>query len=107
METALDTPAASVYSPQQQDKVFAILTSSDHNGQIRGNRRNFIDLINTGTQMGFIVYVLPVERLSLQGSRQRGFVYQHANNRWVQRLMPFPNIITIASLIVKLSAEAM
>ncbi|MEK4250820.1 YheC/YheD family endospore coat-associated protein [Paenibacillus sp. FSL W7-1287] len=93
METALDTPAAFVYSPQQQDKVFAILTSSDHNGQIRGNRRNFIDLINTGTQMGFIVYVLPVERLSLQGSRQRGFVYQHANNRWVQRLMPFPNII--------------
>lgn len=90
-ETALDVPAATAHS--KQDKVFAILTSSDGSGQIRGNRKNFIDLINVGSQMGFIVYVLPVERLSLNRSKQRGFVYQRSTKSWVQRLMPFPNII--------------
>jgi len=75
------------------DKVFAILTSSDESGNLRGNRQNFIDLINVGTQMGFTVYVLPVERLSLKRKKQRGYIYHRATKSWVQRLMPFPKII--------------
>lgn len=91
--TTLDTTALTNNSQQEKEKVFAILTSSNEFGQIRGNRKNFIDLINVGSQMGFIVYVLPVERLSLKQTKQRGYVYQRSSKSWVQRLMPFPNII--------------
>ncbi|GIP17022.1 hypothetical protein J40TS1_26640 [Paenibacillus montaniterrae] len=74
-------------------KVFAILTSSDEAGHIRGNRQNFIDLIKVGTQMGFIVYVLPVEKLSLRHSQQQGYVYNRSSKSWQRRLMPFPDVI--------------
>lgn len=74
-------------------KVLAILTSTDEHGKMRGNRNNFIDIIKMGEEMGFTVYVLPVERLSLNRKLLKGFVYLSASNHWVQRWMPFPSVI--------------
>ena len=75
------------------DKVFAILTSLDEKGRVRGNRRNFIDLINAGSQSGFTVYVLPVENLSLNQNKQQGYVYHRPTRSWQPRTMPLPHII--------------
>lgn len=74
-------------------RVLAILSSIDTQGKLRGNHKNFIDIIQVGTQMGFTVYVLPIERLSLRKTLQRGFVYSPLNNKWESRLMPFPAIV--------------
>lgn len=89
-ETALELQPAPTIS---SSKVFAILTSLDETGNVRGNRKNFIDLIQVGTQMGFIVYVLPVEKLHLKQAQLHGFVYNRAAKSWQRRLMPFPDII--------------
>lgn len=78
---------------QHVNQVFAILTSNDEQGKMRGNRNNFIDIIQAGQEMGFTVYVLPVDRLTLNRRQLRGYVYHNGSKRWMQKWMPFPNII--------------
>ena len=78
---------------QVVNNVFAILTSIDAKGKMRGNRSNFIDIIQAGREMGFTVYVLPVEHLTLNREQLRGYVYVNTTKRWIQKWMPFPNII--------------
>lgn len=74
--------------------VLAILTVSDGNGGFRGNRSNFADLITTGQNMGFLVYVLPVKHLILGRKRLSGFVYGKEYGGWQRASnMPFPDII--------------
>jgi len=78
---------------QFESNIFAILTSNDEQGKMRGNRNNFIDIIQAGQEMGFTVYVLPVENLALTRKQLRGYVYHKSTKRWTQKWMPFPNII--------------
>ncbi|GGG74861.1 YheC/YheD family endospore coat-associated protein [Paenibacillus radicis (ex Gao et al. 2016)] len=73
--------------------VLAILTIDDELQLFRGNRSNFADLIRTGQQYGFIVYVLTAKNLFLSRSSLKGYVYDEAGEVWHQRLMPFPDII--------------
>jgi hypothetical protein len=73
--------------------VLAILTVDDADGDFRGNRSNFADLIRTGEQMGFIVYVLTVKHLSLTRKKLKGYVYDRESASWQARLMPFPTVI--------------
>ncbi|OBR62945.1 endospore coat-associated protein [Paenibacillus oryzae] len=74
--------------------VLAILTVSDGNGGFRGNRSNFADLITTGQNMGFLVYVLPVKQLNLGRKRLSGFLYGKEYGGWQKASnLPFPDII--------------
>ncbi|QAY68272.1 YheC/YheD family protein [Paenibacillus protaetiae] len=73
--------------------VFAILTIDDDIQLFRGNRDNFVDIIKTGEQMGYIVYVLTVKNLHLKRSHLKGFAYNAETETWQQKLLPFPHII--------------
>ncbi len=74
--------------------VLAILTVSDGNGGFRGNKSNFADLITTGQNMGFLVYVLPVKQLNLGRKRLSGFLYGKEYGGWQKASnLPFPDII--------------
>lgn len=53
--------------------VLAILTMSDPKLGFRGNRANFADLVRTGKEMGFIVYVLPMRYLKFSQPMLTGF----------------------------------
>lgn len=73
--------------------VLAILTIDDDSQLFRGNRSNFADLIRTGQSMGFIVYVVTTKNLNLTKNIIKGFVYDDESGNWLQRLLPFPDII--------------
>ncbi len=79
--------------PSHQKTVFAILTVGDSKQLFRGNRNNFADLIRTGQEMGFIVYVLTLKQLLLKRSTLKGYVYNQETRGWEQKLLPFPDII--------------
>ncbi|WP_219835999.1 YheC/YheD family protein [Paenibacillus sp. R14(2021)] len=73
--------------------VLAILTVDDDTQLFRGNRSNFADIISTGRESGFIVYVLTVKKLKLNRKTLDGFTFEAASENWVQRKFPFPDLI--------------
>jgi hypothetical protein len=73
--------------------VVAILTIEDEIQLFRGNRNNFIDLINTGKQMGIITYVITVKNLKLQSARVLGYTFRNEDDTWVQSWFPRPSIV--------------
>lgn len=79
--------------PKNKAHVLAILTTDDPDGDFRGNRNNFADLIRTGQTMGFLVYVLTVSNLLFRRKMLRGYVYHVESKRWQKKLLPFPDII--------------
>ncbi|MCR2802548.1 YheC/YheD family endospore coat-associated protein [Paenibacillus soyae] len=79
--------------PMKKTLVLAILTTEDPDGDFRGNRSNFADLIRTGQTMGFLVYVLTVSNLLFRRKMLRGYVYHAESKKWQRKLMPFPDII--------------
>ncbi|CAH1219300.1 Endospore coat-associated protein YheD [Paenibacillus plantiphilus] len=78
---------------QSKKPVLAILTIEDDAQLFRGNRTNFSDLILTGREHGFIVYVLTVKHLKLSGNQLNGFNYDHATESWQLQKFPFPDLI--------------
>jgi len=84
---ALNTPE------NKRQPTLAILTTSDGKGKLNGNMLNFIDIQSTGQEMGFTVYVLPVSRLFLNRKQLKGYIYQPLKKRWVEELLPFPDVI--------------
>ncbi|RIX46343.1 YheC/YheD family protein [Paenibacillus nanensis] len=82
-----------VNETKKQAPVFAILTIDDPEGDFRGNRSNFADLIRTGQAMGFLVYVLTVKNLLLRRKSLWGYVYRFETKTWQKQQMPFPDII--------------
>ncbi|MEK3881757.1 YheC/YheD family protein [Paenibacillus sp. PL2-23] len=79
--------------PTKKPTILAILTTDDPNGDFRGNRHNFADLIRTGQSMGFLVYVLTAGNLLFRRKMLRGYVYHTESKKWQKQLMPFPDII--------------
>ncbi|MDQ6422350.1 YheC/YheD family protein [Paenibacillus sp. LHD-117] len=73
--------------------VLAILTIDEPNGNFRGNRSNFADLIRTGQSMGFVVYVLTAKQLLLHRKKLKGFIFHKESGQWQKALLPFPDII--------------
>lgn len=72
----------------------AILTSSSRNG-FRGNRQNFMDLIQTGRKMGVTIYVLTPEGIHPQSQTVRGWVLNTKNGkkRWLSATLPMPHVV--------------
>lgn len=77
----------------QSPLVLAILTIDDMDKDFRGNRNNFIDLIETGKQVGVFVYVTTVNHLKLQNRKIIGFTYDASQQRWERRYHPLPQVI--------------
>lgn len=71
--------------------IVAILTMADDQENFRGNRNNFADIINTGKEMGFLVYLITVQDLKLQAKHVLGYSYQ--NSLWKQEWFPLPHVI--------------
>jgi len=72
--------------------IVAILTMHDSNTMFRGNRQNFQEIIKTGKEMGFLVYVVTVRDLKLNSDTIRGYMLQH-DQTWEQRQCPLPQVI--------------
>lgn len=71
----------------------AILTMPDPDLGFRGNRANFIDLIQMGKELGAFVFVITTDDLQAGGKRVNGHVYNADNGIWVRQLLPAPQVI--------------
>lgn len=71
--------------------IVAILTMHDSNTMFRGNKQNFQEIIKTGKEMGFLVYVVTVRDLKLNSDSIKGYMLQH--DTWEQRQCPLPQVI--------------
>ncbi|TFE30650.1 YheC/YheD family protein [Cohnella luojiensis] len=86
-------PKPNVEDAAADKPVVAILTIEDDIQFFRGNRSNFVDLINTGQQMGITTYVITVKNLKLQAARVLGYTFRKDDETWVQSWFPRPNIV--------------
>lgn len=78
---------------EQAPAVVAILTMDDPERGFRGNRNNFIDLIDAGKQAGLTVYVTTVQHLKLHASRIIGYSYNGSDKNWERRWFPLPQVV--------------
>lgn len=73
--------------------VFGILTMPDETRQFRGNRKNFIDIIRTGQEMGVEVYVITVPDLVLSQPYVAAYRYDAGGKTWSRLQIPKPKVI--------------
>ncbi|WP_123041338.1 YheC/YheD family protein [Cohnella candidum] len=73
--------------------VVAILTVDDEAQSFRGNRANFADLIQTGSELGVVTYVVTVSQLKLKSDRVQGYTYRPEDGAWIQEWFPRPSVI--------------
>lgn len=73
--------------------VVAILTMHDSYRMFRGNRQNFEEIIKTGKDMGYLVYVVTVRDLKLGSQTVKGFIPSSDHHSWEQRMFPLPRVI--------------
>ncbi|MBB3108280.1 hypothetical protein FHS18_000308 [Paenibacillus phyllosphaerae] len=73
--------------------VLAILTIEDDLQLFRGNLSNFADLIRTGKEQGFLVYVLTVKQLKFKRKQLIGYTHDERTNTWMSQSFPFPDLI--------------
>lgn len=78
---------------QQQLPVIAILTIDDSKEQFRGNRDNFADIMKTGKDLGYVVYIVTTKDLKLKAKRVLGYNYITESDEWKQELFPLPQVI--------------
>ncbi|AIQ34827.1 endospore coat-associated protein [Paenibacillus sp. FSL R5-0345] len=83
----------STYIPDETKPVIAILTTSDKIRHFNGNRNNFRDIIRTGKEMGFLVYVVTVRDLKLEERMVNGYVPSSNGKIWYSIPVPLPQII--------------
>ncbi|MWV44033.1 YheC/YheD family protein [Paenibacillus sp. HJL G12] len=58
----------------------------------RGNLSNFGDIVRTGQEMGFPVYVVTIKDLKLTAEKVKGYTL-NADNQWEQQHFPLPQVI--------------
>ncbi|EXX91588.1 endospore coat-associated protein [Paenibacillus darwinianus] len=73
--------------------ILAILTIEDDIQLFRGNRSNFADLVLTGQELGFVVYVVTVKQLKLNKTQIAGFTFNSGTQSWHTGLFPLPDIV--------------
>ncbi|WP_280521138.1 YheC/YheD family protein [Paenibacillus mangrovi] len=61
-------------------------------GFFRGNESNFGDIVRTGQEMGFPVYVVTIKDLKLSGEKVKGYTL-NADEEWEQQHFPPPQVI--------------
>lgn len=76
-----------------QKPVVAVLTIEDKAEQFRGNAANFRDLLRTGSELDFPVYVLAAKDLKLSAKRVKGYGYSPEEKEWTRQWFPLPQVI--------------
>ncbi|WP_410511997.1 YheC/YheD family protein [Paenibacillus sp. BR2-3] len=79
--------------PDDSKPVIAILTTSDRERKFCGNRSNFRDIIRTGKELGYLVYVVTVRDLKLESRIVNGYVPAPVGKLWHRIPLPLPQII--------------
>ncbi|MDQ0191816.1 YheC/YheD family endospore coat-associated protein [Paenibacillus wynnii] len=82
-----------IRTPDVNKPVIAILTTSDKEQKFCGNRNNFRDIIKTGRDLGFLVYVVTVRNLKLESRVVIGYVPTPGGKQWSSIPVPLPQII--------------
>src|SRR5690554_4997388 len=70
-----------------------ILTVNDDKHDFRGNRKNFIDIIRAGKEVGIDIYVVTQQDLDLSSSKTEGYIYDFDKKRWKRQSLPLPQVI--------------
>lgn len=73
--------------------IVAILTIEDDKLIFRGNRENFIDILKTGKDLGYHVYIVTVKDLKLYAPRVIGYTFNFDQQLWIQNWHPLPNVV--------------
>ncbi|WP_055108828.1 YheC/YheD family endospore coat-associated protein [Paenibacillus ihumii] len=73
--------------------VVAVLTVADPDCLFRGNKANFKDIVNTGKDLNFPVYVVTTKDLKLSAKRIRGYQYNTGDKAWMKQWFPLPDVI--------------
>lgn len=73
--------------------VVAILSIDDEIKGFRGNRNNFKDLIQTGKEMGVLVYVITPRELKLMNKRIYAYLFDKDSGSWHQQWVPLPHVV--------------
>ncbi|WP_110933496.1 YheC/YheD family endospore coat-associated protein [Paenibacillus bouchesdurhonensis] len=73
--------------------VVAVLTVGDHECLFRGNKANFKDILNTGNDLDFPVYVVTTKDLKLSAKRVQGYHYDPDDKIWSKQWFPLPDVI--------------
>lgn len=70
----------------------AILTMHSEHRPFRGNYHNFIDLIETGKELGAKVSVVTVKDLKPTETKVKSYVYDSETKSWACKLLPLPHV---------------
>lgn len=73
--------------------IVGILTMPDEQKKFRGNRRNFIDIIETGRSIGVPVYVIAADQFHLDRKRILAYDYDREGNQWRPVWITLPHVI--------------
>lgn len=79
--------------PDDSKPIIAILTTSDKQRKFCGNRRNFRDIIRTGKELGYLVYVVTSRDLKLESRVINGYVPEPGSKLWYSIPVPLPQVI--------------
>ncbi|MFF2018523.1 YheC/YheD family protein [Paenibacillus sp. NPDC058177] len=79
--------------PDESKPIIAILTTSDKRLKFCGNRSNFRDIIRTGKELGYLVYVVTVRDLKLEERFINGFIPSPSGKQWYSIPVPLPQVI--------------
>lgn len=77
----------------QRKPLIGILTMDDERSQFRGNRENFIDIIQAGDELGLEVIVLTPTDVKFHLQRVYGYQYDMKKKTWTRRVYPLPRVI--------------
>lgn len=73
--------------------VVAVLTVGDPVCLFRGNKANFKDIMKTGKDLDFPVYVVTTRDLKLSSKRIRGYHFDTDDKAWSKHWFPLPDVI--------------
>lgn len=73
--------------------VVAVLTVEGDFKQFKGNRANFRDIVKTGKELDYPVYVVTTKDLNLSASRVQGYQYFQEEKCWKKQWLPLPDVV--------------
>lgn len=78
---------------EETKPIVAILTMPDPIKGFRGNHANFGDIVRTGKNLGFPVYVVTVRDLKLSEHMIKGYTLNTNGEDWETQYFPLPQVI--------------
>ncbi|GJM79750.1 hypothetical protein HMSSN139_22460 [Paenibacillus sp. HMSSN-139] len=77
----------------EKKPVVAVLTVDDNDRLFRGNRNNFRDLVKTGQELDYPVYVVTAKDLKLSAKRIQGYLFHPEDKTWKKHWFPLPDVV--------------